>query len=373
MKDTRRTDSAGTAWLAAANTEHGFENGFPALFGEDSVQHLYIIKGGPGTGKSHLMREVARRVEAAGWHTVRFLCSSDPQSLDGLWLIDPSGRRIGLLDGTAPHAWEPTLPGAREELLDLGAFWVSAQLVAEQETIARLNLRKSAAYRRAYRCLRAAGEADRVAESLLLPCLREARLDATADRLLRMALRGEPAHPPVEEPLPSFAFRRGFSMTGRVRLDTPERLAAKCLYVGDSTGVGYRLLHLLCHKARERGLPITVLRDPLRPDRADGVLFQDSRLCVLWDKHPDGLAATDTAEPRVLSLRTCLDTEALRERRPLLREATSLREAALRAADRHLAAAAEAHFALEQVYTAAMDLTAVTHFTEAVCQRVFRL
>ena len=59
-------------------------------------------------------------------------------------------------------------------------------LTAQRDAIVRLNLRKSAAYQRAYRCLRAAGEADRVAESLTAPCLREAKLDALAERGLRV-------------------------------------------------------------------------------------------------------------------------------------------------------------------------------------------
>lgn len=357
-------------WLAAANSEHGFENGFPALFGEDSgVKRLYVIKGGPGTGKSRLMKEVARRAESNGWLVARFLCSSDPQSLDGLWLISQAGYKVGFLDGTAPHAWEPTLPGAREDILNLGVFWDSAALAAERDNITRLNLRKSAAYRRAYRCLRAAGEADRVAESLLAPCVREARLDATADRLIRLAVRSTPPQAPDRGSLPAFAFRQGFSMTGRIRLDTPERLASQCVYVGDNTGVGYRLLHLLCLKAHERGLPLTVLRDPLRPDRADGVLFHGSCLCVLYDKCPAPSATNTSPAPRALSLRSCLDTDALRAVRPLLREVATLREDALRAADHHLAAAADAHFSLEQLYMAAMDFEAVTGFTEEVCRR----
>lgn len=367
---TDGTPKKHTLWLAAANSEHGFENGFPALFGEDSgVKRLYVIKGGPGTGKSRLMKEVARHAESSGWQVVRFLCSSDPQSLDGLWLISQTGYKVGFLDGTAPHAWEPTLPGAREDILNLGVFWDSAALAAERDSITRLNLRKSAAYRRAYRCLRAAGEADRVAESLLAPCVREARLDATADRLIRMAVRSTPPQAPDRDSLPAFAFRQGFSMTGRIRLDTPERLASQCIYVGDNTGVGYRLLHLLCLKAHERGLSVTIFRDPLRPDRADGILFQGSRLCVLCDKCPAPSAASTSPAPRALSLRSCLDTDILKAVRPLLREAASLREGALCAADHHLAAAADAHFALEQLYMAAMDFEAVTRFTEEVCRR----
>ena len=164
-------------------------------------------------------------------------------------------------------------------------------------------------------------------------------------------------------------------MTGRARLDTPERLAAKLLYISDRTGAGYRLLHLLRHKAAERGIAASAFCDPLRPDRADGILFRDSGLCILYipGEPSRADAATDASapeRPRMLSLRPCLDTDSLRQIRPLLREAEHLREGALRAADRHLASAAEAHFALEKIYTAAMDFRAVTAFTDTVCARV---
>lgn len=90
-------------WFAAANSEHGFENHFPALFSAGTgADALYIVKGGPGTGKSGLMRRVARRAGEAGWQIVFLLCSSDPASLDGLLLTAPDGRTVGMLDGTAP-------------------------------------------------------------------------------------------------------------------------------------------------------------------------------------------------------------------------------------------------------------------------------
>lgn len=70
-------------WFAAANSEHGFENHFPALFSAGAgADALYIVKGGPGTGKSGLMRRVARRAGEAGWQIVFLLCSSSlPRTL----------------------------------------------------------------------------------------------------------------------------------------------------------------------------------------------------------------------------------------------------------------------------------------------------
>ena len=66
-------------WFAAANSEHGFENHFPALFSAGAgADALYIVKGGPGTGKSGLMRRVAR---CAGRQAGRSCSCSAPPTL----------------------------------------------------------------------------------------------------------------------------------------------------------------------------------------------------------------------------------------------------------------------------------------------------
>ena len=48
----------GGDWFAGANTEAGFCGSYPEIAGESSLTRLYIVKGGPGTGKSTLMRRV---------------------------------------------------------------------------------------------------------------------------------------------------------------------------------------------------------------------------------------------------------------------------------------------------------------------------
>lgn len=92
--------------MPAANSADGFRSYFPEVFG--NTGHLYILKGGPGTGKSRLMEEAAQAAERKGMAVERFRCSSDPDSLDGV-LIPEKG--IGILDGTAPPHDRPQISG----------------------------------------------------------------------------------------------------------------------------------------------------------------------------------------------------------------------------------------------------------------------
>ena len=69
------------------------------------------------------------------------LCSSDPDSLDGV--IFPQIRAC-IADGTSPHVIEPRFPGAVEELVNLGDYWDAEQLRVHAEGIRAAALKNSA-------------------------------------------------------------------------------------------------------------------------------------------------------------------------------------------------------------------------------------
>lgn len=91
----------------------------------------YIIKGGPGTGKSSMMKKIASELSDLDEPEI-YYCSSDPSSLDAV-LFD--NLKVIIADGTAPHVIEPTYPGAREVLVDLGECWDLSSLISDKDGI----------------------------------------------------------------------------------------------------------------------------------------------------------------------------------------------------------------------------------------------
>ncbi len=350
--------------FAAANSADGFRNYYGEIFTDARVDRLYIIKGGPGTGKSRFMREVAHRARACGYAVTEYLCSSDSSSLDGLLLTREGFPALGFLDGTAPHLREPVLPGVQDEMINLGQFWDSRLLAGQRDTVRRLKEAKAAAYGRAYAYLNGVGAVARAVEGLLSPCVREEGLEGLAGRLLRRV-------PSTRAFEVTPALRRAVSMGGEVTLHCFEEAAVNaggCIAVAEEHyGLGGRLTASLLRLSEARRHRVWVSYDPILPDKADGLYYPDAGLCVLVGhaEIPEG------GTVRALSLRRYTHPEALREVRGELRRAAALKSKLTDAALHSLQQASALHFELERIYSAAMDFRAKEAFTADFLETIF--
>lgn len=132
-------------YFACANSSKGFVNFFDSNL--DGLDKIYILKGGPGTGKSSLMKTIGQRMKERGLDVELIHCSSDPDSLDGVIL-----RKIktAIVDGTAPHVIEPKVPGAIEEYVNLGEAWNTRQLGRHTIPITDLEHEIEECFKKAY-------------------------------------------------------------------------------------------------------------------------------------------------------------------------------------------------------------------------------
>lgn len=343
----------GMSLFAAANSGGGFVSFYDRVFGRRELTRRYLLKGGPGTGKSSFMKQVAAAGTARGMAVETYRCSSDPDSLDGIVL----DGRIAVLDATAPHTVEPTLPGVRDEIVNLGAFWDAEALTERYNDIVSYGALKSRCYEKAYRFLSAAMAVEEVNRSLSAPCFRAEKAEGAVRRLLRTVPDGEgfallPCH--VDS----------VGMKGRVRLDTWERLAKRLYRVEDYYGLGSLFLSLVIGEAERKGCRLRVSYSPLMPDLPDGVFFEESGVCFVLSGE-----GSEESGGR-LNMKRFADEERLRTVRTEYRMNRRLYEGLMLSAQEALAEAGRYHFELERLYGACMDFDALGKFTRSFCQRI---
>ncbi|ACB84839.1 hypothetical protein [Natranaerobius thermophilus] len=117
-------------YFAGGNTSQGFYSLFDYIL--ENPDRIYIFKGGPGTGKSTLMKNLAKKFTERAYAVEQIYCASDSNSLDGIMLPK---KNKAVIDGTFPHVIDPRSPGAVEEIIDLGKNLNKSNLKINKKTI----------------------------------------------------------------------------------------------------------------------------------------------------------------------------------------------------------------------------------------------
>lgn len=341
--------------FAAANTAKGFCSRFGEVFSPDVWERVYIIKGGPGTGKSSFLRAVGEAAEARGEEVRYYLCSSDPSSLDGVTL---PGRGIALFDGTAPHTAEPVYPGAVEEIVNMGMFFDTKVLTKALPRIREYQERYGAEQRLAARYLRAAGELREAGNALCRGAVLGEKLGRAAKRLLSQI-------PAEKAPAEKTRFLTAAGKQGLVHLDTMERLCENRIYVSDRRGCAGLVLDGILDYARQKGLSLVRFPDFLLPEETEGLYFPAGGLYIGTDRYGVPAGAECVNADRFL------DTGALAECRTRHRFSRQCTASLLEGAYDALRSAGAVHDALEALYISAMDFKAKETYTSRFVKSVF--
>lgn len=140
-------------YFLASNTKRGFIPLFEDIRKAEEGNHFYTLKGGPGSGKSSLMRRISKALEEKGHRIDYFPCASDPNSIDGILDYD---AKISIVDGTAPHTIDPICPGAYDSIINMGEDWDKEHLRKNKKDIIEISKNKSNSHKAATSCIKSA-------------------------------------------------------------------------------------------------------------------------------------------------------------------------------------------------------------------------
>ncbi len=350
------------SYFLGANTPSGFYSLMDKLMDPAKARAIYILKGGPGCGKSTLMKRLGAWAEELG-HTPEYIwCSGDPDSLDGVIFPDLS---VAIADGTAPHVIEPKYPAAVECYVNLGECYDRQAMAGHRDQVMELTAAYQAQYRRAYRCLKGAGQLLEDNRDLLeTPELREKLRRRTRGIVARELPKRGPGGEVTER------FLSAISCQGAVCLfETADALCKRIYELSDSYGLAHGMLEELLGAAVERGHRAVVCADPMAPRRIQHLLLPD--LGVGFVTGSPRLPYPGSPYRRI-RLDAMADQVLLRRNRARVRFTKKVAGALLDEGMETLAQAKALHDELEAVYNPHVDFDRVERTAQALADEIFQ-
>ncbi|MFB6466308.1 PRK06851 family protein [Cytobacillus sp. Hz8] len=354
-------------YFAGGNTARGFFSLYESNL--QGLSRVYILKGGPGTGKSTLMKTIGNNWLKKGFNIEFLHCSSDNDSIDGV--IIPA-LKVGIVDGTAPHIIEPAAPGAIEEYVNLGEAWDSEKLSLQASEIIFLNSQIKEAFQSAYRTFNSAlsihddwekiyienmdfKKADELTATLKKSFFANMSLNKKADIRHRFLGAATPKGavdfvPNLTEDIPKRYFIKGRAGSGK------------------ST-----LLKELATKAEARGFDVEIYHCGFDPHSLDMVIVRELGIAIFDSTAPheyfpsrDGDEIVDMYEKVIMP-----GTDEIYAER--IAEIAKLYRAKMNEATGYLAQAKELHDHLEAIYLEAMDFQVADGIRERIDQKIQQL
>lgn len=356
-------DTFNNKYFLGANSAEGFVSEFGNCYAAGEGWRAFIIKGGPGTGKSSFMKYFAVKAADSGLAVTLCPCSSDPDSLDAVLLPE---RKIAVMDGTAPHVVEPAFPGVCETILNFGDFWDKSRLQADKETVMETTARNKALHRTASRYIRAAGLLLADNYKTALGCTDTEKADAYARRLCKRLI---PKKAGIGREW--IRFLGGITPKGAVSFASSLAKEAKqILVIKDENGSAS---HIIMERVRAfaiaNGWEIITMKNPLLPSLiTDHVFIPELSLAFVTENI---FHHFDPAFKRVHARRfvSSAQLHASRERMKFNKKAA---KELLFAASVTLAKAKAVHDELERCYIGAMRFDELTEFAERFTEKTLR-
>lgn len=280
-------------YFLAANSCEGFYSVFDKSYLADGEWRAFIIKGGPGTGKSSFMKKIADSAEKVGLKTLRCPCSSDPDSLDAVIL--PQKKRI-IMDGTAPHTVEPSYPGVCEKILNFGEFWNDSYFQGNEKNVIAATLCNKALHRTAAQYIKAAGEIMLDNYKTALACTDKIKTEQFA---LRLCQRIIPENKNEISGREWIRFIGGITPKGIVSFtDTIEAEVNEKIVLSDTYGSASNIIiEKIREYALKNGYEIVTLKNPFLPSvMTDHIIIPELNIAVVTENEYNGF---DSKERRI--------------------------------------------------------------------------
>ncbi|MFW6006946.1 MAG: hypothetical protein ACOC1O_03470 [bacterium] len=353
-----------TNFFPGGNTVNGFHSFYEYL--TYNCQKVYIIKGGPGTGKSTTMKKIGKKAINSGYDIEYHWCSSDNDSIDGVVITD---KNTAILDGTAPHTMDPKYPGVIEDIINVGRCWNNQQLNKNKKQIINLFQKISEKFEQTYRYLSVAQKFQNEWEKIYLKHFNHNLVNKITDNIIKEIL------PEVTNITISGQERRlfGSAITPGGLVDFINELthdiSKRYILNGKPEIKKSKILEKIGNTALKYGFNVLYLHCSFNPKHIDGVIIKELDTAIINETKPHLI--NSCKEDKFINILKGVDSNIINQNASQIKEIKKDFNHYLNKAVNSLNRAKILHDELEEFYIKAMNFSKLDQIKENLVENIF--
>ena len=350
-------------FFLGANSGSGFYSLYDQIGQPENTYDFIVLKGGPGVGKSTMMKTIGAAAEQRRLAVEYIHCSGDPDSLDAVLIPQ---LQVAVADGTAPHVIEPRYPAAVDRYVNLGRCYDVDRLKERRREIIACSEGYQAEYQKAYVCLRACRAVQEECEGSLRLWMDFEKLQRRIRNIWLRERDGRRKAPGRE----TRRFLGGLTPAGLCWCEESlHTLCSRIYALQDTYHLAAPVLNDLRGMILADGYDALVCLDPDCPARISHVLVPELGVGFVTE---DGRMTLHKKPLRKILVDQMLNREQYRTMRGNIRLKRRLEQALREEGAEHLRLAGEKHGELELIYRPFVNFEAAEALSAEECCRIFK-
>lgn len=338
---------------------------FYSLFGEainlKTANRVFYLKGGPGTGKSTLMKNIGNHYQSLGYDLDYFHCSSDCNSIDCVLI---KKLKVAIFDGTAPHILDPKYPGSIDEIVDLSLNWDESSLINSREDIIKCQDNLSIYYNRCFSYLNCCELILTDMNFIFKKAIKADVFTNISNNLIKSIFSFNKVNKvpkTIEESRDLFI--TAFTPQGTISYISELMEKSSKVYMLKGYTEKNHILQLIREEAIKLNLSVDAFHNPIYPEKLEHLYIKELKICVVSE---NPLSAISKCDLDVINLNQCLNSTIIDEYYPVLKESKAYYKELLQVSLEMLKITKEIHDTLESFYIDAVNFKDIDDITEKI-------
>ncbi len=356
-------------FFLASQSPNGFFSFFEKLYYPKKDWFCYILKGGPGVGKSTLMKKIAKEAKKQKISCELIHCSSDPKSLDAV--VMPDIKKC-IVDGTSPHVLDPIYPGATDKIINLGDCWNENKLKKSKHKIMELFEKNKTYHIKSQKSLSCFGNFFNNKISLIQKYIEYEKIKKSYEKVSKSFLKNVK---PCQHPVETFRFFSAITPEGYISFENTANVLAKKIYLIEDKHnvVASEFIKHIRRVALGYGLNIISCPSPLYPEKLlEAIFIPQLEVALIANDNRKGTDLSKNLKTyKKINASRFLTLDALKEHKNIIKFYEKVCNEFLLDSIESLSSALKTHDKIEELYISAMNHSKIDKITNKLIKEIF--